>query len=198
MEVLNLVKPKWKGMTVHESSPIIRYFAEQCPGYTYSHYFEGTAGGCLKDGMMCQNLESLTFPDATFDVFITQDVLEHIFDPAAAMREVARVLKSDGVHVFTTPKQKSLLVSRQRARRREDGTIEHLLPEEYHGNPVSDKGSLVTWDFGADFDDLAAAWSGYLISDYVLRDHARGIAGEFLDVFVMRKNEQNSLAEVLK
>ncbi|MGA2186050.1 MAG: class I SAM-dependent methyltransferase [Bryobacteraceae bacterium] len=191
VEILNLVAPGWKGMTVHESSPNIRFFAEQCSGYTYSNYFEGVPLGSREDGMLCENLESLTFPDSAFDVFITQDVLEHVFNPALAVREIARVLKPNGVHVFTTPKYKHLLQSRQRARLLKDGSVEHLLPEEYHGNPIGDGRSLVAWDYGADLDDLLGAWSGYLVSDYVLRDHARGIAGEYLDVFVMRKDERN-------
>jgi len=191
VEVLNLVAPKWKRMTIHESSPCIQFFAKRCSRYTFSHYFEGVPLGSRKDGIPCENLESLTFRDAAFDVFITQDVLEHVFNPALAVREIARVLRPNGVHVFTAPKHKHLLQTRQRARLREDGSVEHLMPEEYHGNPIGDGRSLVTWDYGADFDDLLGLWSGYLVSNYVIRDHARGIAGEYLDVFVMRKDERN-------
>ncbi len=193
-EVLNLVRPGWRGLTVHESSPCINFYAEQCAGYTYSFYFEGIPPGSRKDGHLCENLESLTFADCTFDVFITQDVLEHVFSPDRVVREIMRVLKPQGVHVFTAPKHKHLLRSCRRARLREDGTVEHLLPAEYHGNPIGDGSSLVTWDYGADFDDLLMSWAGYVDSDYVLRDHSRGIAGEYLDVFVMRKDERNRAA----
>jgi SAM-dependent methyltransferase len=189
--VLNLIQPQWKREIIHESSPCIPFFGEQCTGYSYSHYFKDVPPGSRKDGVLSENLESLTFRDCTFDVFITQDVLEHVFNPALAVREIARVLKPNGVHVFTTPKHKHVLQSRQRARLLPDGTVEHLLPEEYHGNPIGDGRSLVTWDYGTDLDDLLGSWSGYLVSDYVLRDHARGIAGEYLDVFVMRKDERN-------
>jgi SAM-dependent methyltransferase len=191
VEVLNLVAPSWRELTIHESSPCINFYAEQCRGYTRSFYFEGVSLGTLKDGDRCESLESLTFSDESFDVFLTQDVLEHVFHPDLAVREIARVLKPDGVHVFTTPKNKRLLESRRRARLLPDGTVEHLLQPEYHGSPIGDGRSLVTWDYGSDFDDLVGQWSGYLISDYVLRDHARGIAGEYLDVFVMRKDERN-------
>ncbi len=193
-EVLNLVRPGWRGLTIHESSPCINFYAEQCAGYTYSFYFEGVPPGSRKDGHLCENLESLTFADCTFDVFITQDVLEHVFNPDRVVREIMRVLKPQGVHVFTAPKHKHLSRSCRRARLREDGTVEHLLPAEYHGNPIGDGSSLVTWDYGSDFDDLLMSWAGYVVSDYVLRDHARGIAGEYLDVFVMRKDERNRAA----
>ena len=124
-----------------------------------------------------------------FDVFLTQDVLEHVFRPDLALREIARVLKPGGVHVFTTPKHKHLLNSYPRARQLNSGEIEYLLPAEYHGNPVGDGRSLVTWDYGADFDDIAAEWSGYQVSNHVIRDRSRGIDAEYLDVFVMCKNE---------
>jgi SAM-dependent methyltransferase len=38
-----------------------------------------------------------------FDLYLTQDVFEHLFDPAAAFREIARTLRTGGAHVFTTP-----------------------------------------------------------------------------------------------
>jgi SAM-dependent methyltransferase len=102
-EVLNLVRPEWRDLAIHESSPCINFYAEQCPGYSRSYYFEGVPLGSRKDGELCQNLECLTFTDGTFDVFITQDVLEHVFNPDLVVREIMRVLKPGGVHVFTTP-----------------------------------------------------------------------------------------------
>jgi SAM-dependent methyltransferase len=194
VEVLNAIEPQWQTLSIHESSPCIDYFAEKCPRYTCSYYFEDVPLGFAKDGRRCENLEQLTFPDSAFDIFLTQDVLEHVFRPELAVREIARVLKPGGIHVFTAPKHKTLLKSYPRARQTAAGQIEYLLPPEYHGNPIGDGRSLVTWDYGADFDDLLAAWSGYLVSNYLIRDRARGIDGEFLDVFVMRKDSVNLLA----
>ncbi len=45
----------------------------------------------------------LPFPDATFDRIICSEVLEHIPDEAAALRELRRVLKDDGVLAATVP-----------------------------------------------------------------------------------------------
>lgn len=44
----------------------------------------------------------LTFPDAGFDVVTAMDFLEHVEDPAAVIREVARVLAPGGSFVFHT------------------------------------------------------------------------------------------------
>lgn len=51
--------------------------------------------GDLRDG--------LPFPDASFDGVIAKDVLEHVEDPAAVVREVRRVLVGGGVVFASSP-----------------------------------------------------------------------------------------------
>jgi ubiquinone biosynthesis O-methyltransferase len=45
----------------------------------------------------------LPFPDATFDVVLSTEVIEHVPDPALAVKEFARVLKPGGHLVLSTP-----------------------------------------------------------------------------------------------
>lgn len=45
--------------------------------------------------------ESLPFADHSFDVVLAQDILEHVRDPFATLREIHRVLKSSGVALVT-------------------------------------------------------------------------------------------------
>ena len=190
VEVLNMVAPKWRKMTIHESSPCIWYFARQCRGYTASFFYDDIPLGSYKNNFRNENIEKLTFGDNTFDIFLTQDVLEHVFDPAKALAEIMRVLKLGGMHVFTAPKHKHFPKSQRRAELT-DGRVIHLLEPVYHGNPISDEGSLVTWDYGLDFDDLIQEWSGYNTSNIILRDRRRGIDAEYLDVFVTIKDPRN-------
>ena len=53
------------------------------------------------------DMRTLPFPDASFDKVFTISVLEHVFPPVGgdtiALRELARVLKDDGVLVVTVP-----------------------------------------------------------------------------------------------
>jgi len=47
--------------------------------------------------------ESLSFKTGSFDAVISNDVLEHVADPEAVVRESARVLRTGGVLVFNVP-----------------------------------------------------------------------------------------------
>jgi len=193
VEVLNYFRPNWCSLAIHESSPSMRFFAEQSRNYSWSFFYEDVPVGTFsKDGIQCQNLENLTFSNGIFDIFITQDVLEHVFNPDVAVREIMRVLRTDGIHIFTAPKHKHLLKSYRRAQM-VDGSIQHLHEPIYHGNPIGDGRSLVTWDYGADFDDLLGRWSGYCTSNFIVRNRAHGIDGEYLDVFVTCKQPVNRI-----
>ena len=136
--------------------------------------------------------EALTFSNASFDIFITQDVLQHVYRPDKALAEITRVLRPGGIHIFTTPKHKHLLKSYPRAKL-VDGTVAHLHEPIYHVNQIRDGRNLVTWDYGADFDDLIQNWSGCSTCNFIIRDHSRGIDGDYLDVFVTLKEPMNRL-----
>jgi SAM-dependent methyltransferase len=191
VEILNQVRPDWRSCASHESSPCMQFFSQQCSSYTYSFFYEDVPLGSVNpDGHRCENLEALTFPNETFDIFITQDVLEHVFNPDRALFQIMRVLRKGGLHIFTAPKHKNLLTSVRRALLN-NGQVEHLIEPNYHDSPIGDKRSLVTWDYGCDFHDLIERWSGYTTCNFIIRDRRRGIDGEFLDVFVTTKEPLN-------
>jgi len=58
----------------------------------------------------------LPFEDESFDAVYAGEIIEHVSDPASALREWGRVLKPGGVFIITTPNRKRLLA---RANRRE-------------------------------------------------------------------------------
>ncbi len=68
-----------------------------------TEYFDDVPPGTSRDGVLCQDLQALTFDDNAFDLVISEDVFEHIPDYRAAFAEVHRVLKPGGCHVFTVP-----------------------------------------------------------------------------------------------
>jgi len=122
------------------------------PGYRSAEFLDGVPRGASNAaGIRCEDLERLTFPGGSFDLVITQDVFEHVARPEAAFREIARILKPGGCHLFTVPLHEGR-ATRTRVRPAGDG-VEHLVPPVYHGDPLRSSGSLVFTDFG---DDLPA------------------------------------------
>jgi SAM-dependent methyltransferase len=178
--------PGWEQSTIHESSPANDFISRYCQRYSCSFFYEGVTPGSEHLGNRCENLEALTFTDEAFDLFVTQDVLEHVFRPDRAVKEIMRVLKPGGAHVFTAPKHKGLRSTVQRARL-DSGTIVHVLEPRYHGNPIGDGRALVTWDYGDDFELYLWEWCRHPTVTYIVRDRQLGIDGEFLEVFVTRK-----------
>jgi SAM-dependent methyltransferase len=58
--------------------------------------------GLLRAGFVRGDAERLPFPDATFDVVVWSEVIEHLMRPELAVWEVARVLRPGGHLVMTT------------------------------------------------------------------------------------------------
>jgi SAM-dependent methyltransferase len=178
--VLDRVKPDWRQGRLHEAAPagaISRYLRRSCTDYVGSHWFgERVAPGARgPDGRhVNEDLERQTFADAAFDVVVTQDVLEHVFEPERALREITRTLRPGGVHVWTVPRHDDR-PTRRRARRHDDGSVEHLLEPEYHDNPIDPQGSLVVTDWGSDTADLVTRWTGLATRAFAVEDRGEGI-----------------------
>jgi O-antigen biosynthesis protein len=111
-------------------------------GYEYE-------GGTKINGIRHEDVENLSFLDETLDLIISNDVFEHVPNPATAFAECARVLKVGGLMLATIPFHSNNDESITRATITQ-GALNHLLPPVYHGNPVSADGSLVFTDFGWD------------------------------------------------
>lgn len=53
------------------------------------------------------NCYDLPFRDESFDLVLLSDVIEHLEDPEVCLREIARVLRPEGMVIVTTPKSRS-------------------------------------------------------------------------------------------
>lgn len=190
IRTIQLFAPEYKAMHLHESSPgnqSSQHLKRNCKNYSDSQFYPDVTPGTVYKGFRCENLEQLTFADNTFDLFITSDVFEHVMDPESAFREIARVLRPGGMHIFTMPWYPELSVTRRRAALGDNGKIVHLEKPIYHGNPVSEDGSLVTVDWGLDFCDKVYEFSKMSTTIYVEKDRSLGLDAKFAEVFVSRK-----------
>lgn len=186
IRTLDELIPAWDTKVIHESSPGNEYF-RSLPEYSFSQFISDLELGCeIQHGGTNQNLERLTFPDESFDIVITQDVMEHVFSPEKAMTEVLRVLRPGGWHIFTTPRHLHLMKSVKRASF-VNNKIKYIKPAEYHGNPVGDGKALVTFDWGMDFESLVQKWTGRPVITRNERDLSRGIVGSQFEVFAVQK-----------
>ncbi len=95
-----------------------------------------------------ESLERLGYPDACIDLLIHSDVLEHVPEPERALAESHRVLAPGGTMLLTVPFFASRDENFRRAIRREDGTVQHLVEPEMHGDPLNPEGVLAYHHFG--------------------------------------------------
>jgi len=141
------------------------------PTLAYSEFGGGKPGAADEDA------ERLSYADASFDLVLHSETLEHVPNPDAALSENRRVLRPGGQLIFTTPVIWDR-PTRRRARLGPDAQVEFLLPPSYHGVGARREDHLVFHEFGGDLPDLIRA-AGFA-DVRVVRDPANPL----LNVFV--------------
>jgi len=193
IHVLQTYFPDWRKLDIHESSPNGPTFdklASECQNYTPTQYFPEQQNGTIHQGFRSEDLSEQTFADESFDIVITQDVLEHLLNPVHALKEISRTLKPGGVHIFTVP-----WYSHQPTKirvRSENGELEYLERPDYHSNPINEKGSLVVTEWGEDLIDTIYLSSGMQTTVINLNIKHLGIRAKFIEVFISRKKATNT------
>jgi SAM-dependent methyltransferase len=156
--VVNRVQSAAKLRQVYVTEQVTALFsvltAKMQPVSVVGSEFLGAAvpGGTTVDNVRNEDVQKLSFADESMSLVVSCDVLEHIPRPDRAMSEFCRILSPGGELILTVPFHTDRRESRVRATLRGD-EIHHALPAEYHGNPLSPKGSLVFSDFGWDLLD---------------------------------------------
>lgn len=134
-------------------SPVFVELAARYPLLTGSEYIAQAGPGAMVElhGQRVRNedVTRLSFADGSFEALLCFDVLEHVPDYRAALREFCRVLTPAGQLVLSVPfsfRQETVV----RAAVNSQGIVEHLQPPSYHGDPLSADGVLSYYDFGMD------------------------------------------------
>jgi SAM-dependent methyltransferase len=166
-------------------TPLAAYLVEHFPATITSEFLGPTftPGQVNADGIRHEDVTDLSFSDGSFDFVLSFDVLEHVPGYRAAIAEFYRVLKPGGRVLLSVPF--GLLYERNLVRARIDsqGNVEHLLPAEYHGDPIDPNGGVLCyyhfgWELLQDFRDagfsdasMAITWSleyGHIGSEQLL------------------------------
>jgi SAM-dependent methyltransferase len=153
------------------------------PGYVASEYVgPGHPSGTVVAGVRHEDLRATSFPPAAFDLVLSSDVFEHIPAPYDAFREVHRILKVGGRHVFTVPFYSDRYRDEVRAVAAADGTVQHLLPPIHHADPLRPEGVLVYVIFSLEMLGKLEAL-GFAVRLYDVRSPLHGILGTNAMVF---------------
>jgi SAM-dependent methyltransferase len=149
-----------------------------CSEYLGDQYKSGE----MVNDIMHQELMKTSFPDESFDLVITSDVLEHVSDPWKAFKEINRILKPKGRHVFTIPFYQDRASTERRAYINDQAQIVHVKEPFYHIDPLRSEGAFVYTIFSIDvlakLEDL-----GFRTDLYKLYNPLRGILAQNAIVF---------------
>ena len=138
-------------------TPSFQAVSAKYPNVTGSEYLgEGLESGLVNEnGIRHEDASRMSFQDNSFDCLISQDVLEHVFDVDACLKEMYRVIKPGGHLIISVPMIMSELETRMRAKL-VDGEVRNILEPVYHGDPMGG-GCLLVYDYGWDLLDRISA-----------------------------------------
>lgn len=131
------------------SGPLVAWLRRRCRSLQVSEYFDDVEPGALRDGVRCEDVQALGFPDACFDLVTHTEVFEHVPDDARGFAELLRVLRPGGSMVFTVPMTgHAQTVERARI---EEGELVHLLEPTFHTDLLRGEGRVLCFrDYGLD------------------------------------------------
>lgn len=129
--------------------PLVEYLMREARSLAISEYFEGVAPGELHLGVRCEDMQHLSYADASFDLITHTEVLEHVPDEHRALAQLHRVLRPGGWMLFTVPLHDGAhTIERARICH---GVLEHLHPPIYHTDPLRDGAGILAYrDYGRD------------------------------------------------
>jgi SAM-dependent methyltransferase len=154
---------------------LCRYLRRTFAHVTVSELFDGVPPGGFRGRVQCQDVQQLTYGDASFDLVTSTEVFEHVPDDARAFAEVHRVLRAGGVLVFTVPLMETE-PTRERARL-VNGALVHLVEPEYHGDRLRGRrGVLAFRTYGPDIVDRLRG-AGFSARLERIDDPAHAISG---------------------
>jgi SAM-dependent methyltransferase len=139
------------------------------------------------NGVHHEDVTQLSIASASVDAVLSFEVLEHVPDYKAALREFQRVLRPGGMLLVSVPFLPLSNENLTRAVCDADGSVRHLLEPEYHGDPMADAGCLAYYHFGwAILDDLRTA--GFdRVGSLDVWSPPSGFLGGPLGIFLARK-----------
>lgn len=141
-------------------------------------------------GIMHQDVTNFDFHDKSFDMYISNDVFEHVFDYKKALYEAYRILKYCGILILHVPLHPmNNIIVRSKIVGNE---IFHIKPPIYHGDPLSEDGALCVTDFGWDILKEIKSVEFKNVKIVMRRDIERGIHGNNILTIIAKKENTDA------
>jgi SAM-dependent methyltransferase len=154
--VIDRELPDLGARKVYETSsrgPLFEFLKRRAGELTFSEFFDDVEPGGHRDGIPCQDVQQLTYPDRSFDLCTSTEVFEHVADDRRGFAELHRVLRPDGLAIFTVPIHDDIAQTVERARL-EGERLRHLLDPQYHDDFIrGSKKVLVYRNYSRDITD---------------------------------------------
>ena len=153
--VLIKYAPDFKVKRIYELSArgaYYRFLSKNVENIVFSEYMDDVPSGDSRNGVMCQDVQHLTFNNGEFDICTCTEVFEHVPDDDKGFQEIFRVMNDRGMFIFTVP----LYAFEKTVDRAsiENGKIVHLLEPEYHDDSIRGVGKVLVFrDYGRDIVD---------------------------------------------
>lgn len=162
-----------RGLLMECWSPLRRFIGKHHPGTVVSEFLPGRRQPGRRyiwwpgrrawraSIVRHESITDLSFESSSLDFVIHSDVLEHVEDYAAALRECRRVLKPGAPMLMTAPFFSALDRSLVRGRTDGSGRRVDLLPPEFHGDGLHKEGIYTFHNFGWDlFETMKTIFAG--------------------------------------
>jgi hypothetical protein len=140
-----------------QTTALYKSFKQKFPRVVGSEYFGDSVnyGSYNNKKIRNEDLTHMSFNNNQFDYILSFDVFEHIPNYKKALAECCRCLKPGGVLFFSVPFVRTSKKNIVLAYLSQAGEIIHLLPPEYHYDPINPDGCLCFYHFGWEMlDDL--------------------------------------------
>jgi len=162
--------------------------------YVSSEFLPGVlTSGTIVNGVRHEDLQVTSFKDNSFDIVISTEVFEHIPHPYKAFKEVYRILKPGGAHVFTVPYAANSkrdvnmsFISDEGKVMNGPGEPPDLIPPHYHGDSLRKEGIIVFTIFTPEMLKKLCA-IGFNVETTMIQNAAYGIVGQESLVFTAWK-----------